>query len=188
MPSKIVFTPETILTHAFEIVKREGLKNLSARRVAQELGCSTQPIYKSYRSMPDLEAAVIEKAKVYALAYFSKEVGTSTSPFLSFGLRYFQFAQEEQALFELLFLDGLIGISLENIGQPFNSLLDGLRNDPELQSLSEESLKRIGTNMWIYLHGLTTLVYKNPTAQTKRFIREKLLQMGSTLIEAERRA
>jgi len=186
MPSKVIFTPETILDQAFEIVRRDGLGALSARRVANELGCSTQPIYKSYASMPDLQTAVIEKAKAYALTFISREL-ESTSPFLSFGLRYFQFAQEEQSLFKLLFLDGLIGISLENVGQPFAPLLDGLKSDPNLQGLSEESLKRLGTNMWIYLHGLTTLAYKDHTEQAGSFIQEKLLEMGNVLIEGERK-
>ncbi len=186
MPSKVVFTPEIILTHAFNIVKREGLETLSARRIAKELGCSTQPIYKSYSSMADLQSAVIEKAKAYALAYFSQELATA-SPFLSFGLRYFQFAREERPLFEILFLEGLIGISLENIGQPFSSLLDNLKTDPNLQGLSDASLKRLGTNMWIYLHGLVTLLHKNPTDQAKNFVQEKLLLMGKTLIESEQR-
>lgn len=185
MPSKVVFTPEIILNQAFNIAKREGLETLSARRVAKELGCSTQPIYKSYRSMADLQNAVIEKAKAYALAYFSEEV-EPTSPFLSFGLRYFQFAREERPLFELLFLEGLVGISLENIGQPFSSLLGGLKADPNLQGLSEESLKRLGTNMWIYLHGLITLIHKNPTDQARSFVQERILLMGKTLIESER--
>jgi AcrR family transcriptional regulator len=185
MPPQIKFTPEIILAQAFEIVRKEGLDALSARRIAKELGCSTQPVYDAYVSMPELLNAVIEKAKEYALTYFSKE-SRANPPFLSFGLRYFQFAQEEKLLFKLLFLDGLIGISLEGMGQPFNSLLGGLKNDPSLQGLSEESLKRLGTNMWIYLHGLTTLVYKNPQKQAGKFIQEQLLQMGKTLIEWER--
>jgi AcrR family transcriptional regulator len=185
MPPQIKFTSEIILAKSFEIVRKEGLDALSARRIAKELGCSTQPVYDAYTSMPELQNAIIEKSKEYALAYFSQESET-TSPFLSFGLRYFQFALEEKLLFKLLFLDGLIGISLEGMGQPFQSLLGGLKNDPNLQSLSEESLKRIGTNMWIYLHGLTTLVYKSSQEQTRRFIQKQLLQMGRTLIEWER--
>ena len=185
MPSQIKFPPEIILAQALEIVRQEGLDALSARRIAKELDCSTQPIYKSYKSMLELQNAVIEKAKEYALAYFSQEL-EPLSPFLSFGLRYFQCAQEEQPLFGLLFLDGLIGITLESMGQPFRSLLEGLKDDPSLQGLPEESLKRLGTNMWVYLHGLTTLVYKNPKNQARSFIQEQLLQMGKTLIDWER--
>lgn len=184
MPPQIKFTPEIMLAQAFEIVRQEGLGALSARRIAKELGCSTQPVYNAYTSMSKLQNTVIETAKEYALTYFSQEL--EKPPFLSFGLRYFQFAQEEKPLFELLFLNGLIGISMENMGQPFLSLLDGLKNDPNLQGLSDESLKRLGTNMWIYLHGLTTLIYKSSQEQARSFIQDQLLQMGKTLIEWER--
>lgn len=135
--------------------------------------------------MRELPYAVIEKVKAYAFAHISEDL-EATSPFLSVGLRYFQFAHEERPLFELLFVDGHIGISLQNPGQVFRSLLLGLKQDPNLQELPEESLRRLGTNMWIYLHGLTMLVYKIPTARARDFIQERLLLMGKTLIEWER--
>ncbi len=187
MPPRIRFTSDVILAQAFEVVRHEGLAALSARRVARELGCSTQPVYNVYTSMQELQDAVIEKAKKYALDYFSQaQEPDSTSPFLSLGMRYFQFSQEEKTLFKLLFLDGLIGISLENMGGPFRSLLGNLKHDSRLRSLPEESLKRLGTNMWIYLHGLTALVYKSPPTQARNFIKKQLMQMGGTLIEWER--
>ncbi|RPI91386.1 MAG: TetR/AcrR family transcriptional regulator [Chloroflexi bacterium] len=187
MPPHTKFTQDIILDEAFEIVRQESLDVLSARRIAKELGCSTQPVYDAYASMQELQDAVIEKAKKYALDYFSQPGDPgSTSPFLSLGLRYFQFSQEEKTLFKLLFLDGLIGISLENFGSPFRSLLGNLKDDPRLEGLSEESLKRLGSNMWIYLHGLTALIYKNPPARAGDFIKERLMQMGKTLIEWER--
>jgi AcrR family transcriptional regulator len=186
MPPRIRFTSDIILAQAFEIVRQEGLDALSARRVAQELGCSTQPVYNAYTSMQELQDAVIEKAKKYALDYFAQSGEESPSPFLSLGLRYFQFSQEEKILFRLLFLDGLIGISLANMGSPFRSLLGSLQGDPRLQGLPEESLKRLGTNMWIYLHGLTALVYKSSPVKAKSLIKERLVQMGGMLIEWER--
>ncbi|HET9911253.1 MAG TPA: hypothetical protein VFQ13_05140 [Anaerolineales bacterium] len=186
MPPQIRFTPEIILTQAFEIVRQEGLEALSARRVANELGCSTQPVYDAYTSMQELEEAVIEKSKKYALDYFQSQEPDPTSPFLSLGLRYFHFSQEEKVLFKLLFLNGLIGISLENIGSPFRSLLGKLNTDPRLQGLPEESLKRLGTNLWIYLHGLTALVYEDPPARAGIFIKKQLMQMGKILMEWER--
>ena len=79
MPPHIKFTPEIILIQAFEIVRQEGLDALSARRIAKELGCSTQPVYNAYKSMPELQNTVIEKAKEYALTYFSQELGVNAT-------------------------------------------------------------------------------------------------------------
>jgi hypothetical protein len=72
MPTKIVFIPEIILAQAFEIVRQKGLDTLSARRIARELGCSTQPTYKSYRSMLELQKAVIEKPRHMRLLILGK--------------------------------------------------------------------------------------------------------------------
>jgi AcrR family transcriptional regulator len=185
MPPQMKFTRDVILQQAFEIVRKEGLEALSTRRIAQELECSTRPVYNASPSMQELQEATIVRAWEYALSYFTLEIDAA-EPFLSFGLRYFHFAQEEPQLFKLLFLDGRIGIDLEAPGRPFSALLAKLSGDPYLQGLPEDSLKRIGTDMWIYVHGLTTLAYRMHLENADEFIRERLLLMGQTIVEWER--
>jgi AcrR family transcriptional regulator len=184
MPPQINFSKEQILNEAFEIVRKEGLEVLSARRIVQNLKCSTHPIYRAFQSMKDLETAVIEKARKYAMTYLLQGDDTQ-EPFLNIGLQYFRFAQEEKELFKLLYLEGKTEITFEKIGSPFAPLLERMKQDQHLQGLSEESLKRIGRDMWIYTHGLITLTYETTPQNAEEFVRKYLLQMGRTVIEWE---
>ena len=184
MPPQVNFSKEQILNEAFEIVRKEGLEVLSARRIVQNLKCSTHPIYRAFQSMKELETAVIEKAKEYAITYLLRGDNTQ-EPFLNIGLQYFRFAQEEKELFKLLYLSGRVGGSFENMGYPFEFFLDRMKQDPHLQGLGDASLKRIGTNMWIYTHGLITLTYGTSLENAEEFVHDCLFQMGRTVVEWE---
>jgi len=185
MPPKVNFTKERILQQSFEIVRKEGLGTLSARKIALNLHCSTRPIYTAFRSMKELQEAVIQEAREYAMTYLLQKHEDAYSPFLNLGLRYFRFGQEEKKLFELLYLEGKMGITFEKMGYPFIPLLDRMKQDPRLQGLSEASLKRIGVNMWIYTHGLVSLSYSAPPQNAEEFVCDYLQQMGKALIEWE---
>ncbi len=54
MPRPQRYDRETILEAAFALVRRSGMEALCARAVARELGCSTQPIFRTFASMDDL--------------------------------------------------------------------------------------------------------------------------------------
>jgi AcrR family transcriptional regulator len=185
MPPKMSFTKERILDCAFDIIRKDGLGALSARRIAQELKCSTRPVYGTFVSMAALQAAVIQKAREFALNFFLVERQDSDTPFLSLGLRYFQFSQEERSLFTLLYMEGKMGGSFENLGRHFAPLLDRMKTDPCISGLSEVALKRLGTNSWIYTHGLIALIHAFKPDDAEELIRKFISQMGLVLCEWE---
>lgn len=184
MPPQINFSQDQILQTAFELVRKEGLHALSARKIAQELTCSTNPIYRAFQSMQELETAVIQKAKEYAIHYLLQGDMTE-EPFLNIGLQYFRFARNEPELFKLMFLEGRLQSTRERMGFPFLPLMDRMKQDAHLQGLSEESLKRIGRDMWIFTHGLITLLYGMELDNAEDFVRKALYHMGQTIIEWE---
>ena len=49
--SNVRITKERILKAAAEVVRKEGAEALNARRIAAEIGCSTQPVYSQFRNM-----------------------------------------------------------------------------------------------------------------------------------------
>ncbi|GIM55546.1 hypothetical protein CAPN005_21930 [Capnocytophaga cynodegmi] len=65
MPKTTTITKEIIIETAFEMVRREGFSVLSARNIAKKIGCSTQPIYWTYKNMDDLKSEVCQKALTY---------------------------------------------------------------------------------------------------------------------------
>jgi len=186
VPPQANFTKKRVLEQAFEIVRKEGAEALSARKIAQQLECSTRPVYSAFRSMQELQGAVIQKARVYAISYFLHPGHEGDSLFLQLGLRYLCFSQEEKALFDLLFIKGKMGNTFEKMGQPFEPLLSRMKLDPGLAELSEAGLKRLGVNMWIFTHGLIVLMYTDPPEDPEEYVLHYLSQMGKTLIEWEK--
>ena len=185
MPPAINFTQDTILNQAIEIVRKEGLQALTARKIAQNLGCSTQPVYSAFGSMQELQEAVLKKAKAYAISYLLQS-SPDEEPFLAIGLQYFRFAQEEQELFKVLFLSPRADEEDEDddIFTP-PLLVERMKGDQHLQNLDEATLKRLLSNMWIYTHGLATLSQASTHTYSEEFARERLLQMGEVLITWE---
>lgn len=61
--SNVRITKERILKAAAEVVRKEGAEALNARRIAAEIGCSTQPVYSQFRNMSELVAALRLKAE-----------------------------------------------------------------------------------------------------------------------------
>jgi AcrR family transcriptional regulator len=180
MPPPISFSQDVILQEAFEIVRQEGLDALTARKIAQRLQCSTQPVYSAFGSMADLHAAVLQKAKTYAIQYLLQEV-QEHSPFLAIGMQYFRFAQAEPQLFKLLFLSP---VEAEDSPLRFmpESLLTRMQADPELGGLSAASLKRLFTTMWTFTHGLATLTYASAHPDSEDFARQSLARLGGIAI------
>ena len=55
MPRKQSVTKEMLIDAAFDLVREKGEEELSARHLAVKAGCSTQPIFRIYRNMGEME-------------------------------------------------------------------------------------------------------------------------------------
>lgn len=59
MPAVRKVSKEQIIDAAVEVLRDDGFSAITARSVAKKLGCSTQPIYFSFKNMDELKAALI---------------------------------------------------------------------------------------------------------------------------------
>lgn len=186
MPPKITVTREQILDAAFELVRREGLPALSARRLANALGCSTQPIYRAYGSIDELRADVILKAEEIAQSYLGGDVGEGP-PFLRLGLGGLRFAKEEPQLYAAVGQEGRILKELQQGKPPPAFVLDRMKADPVLASLSDEQLTRVHALMWFFSQGLATLFLSETEGDPLKTATEYLVVAGRAVIEFELR-
>ena len=60
MARKESITKTMLLEAAFELVKDEGIENLTARKLAAKAGCSTQPIFRTYKNMEEVSQTFIK--------------------------------------------------------------------------------------------------------------------------------
>lgn len=186
MPPKISTTREQILDAAFQLVRTEGLKALSARRLAQELGCSTQPIYRAYGSIDELKADVLLRAEEVARSYLGNDPGPGElPPFLRLGLGGLRFASEEPQLYAAVGQEGIILKDLQQGKPPPDFVLEHMRSDPVLGSLSDEQLTRVHALMWFFSQGLSTLFQSDAEGDVMATATEYLMLAGRAVIEFE---
>lgn len=183
MPPRIEFTRDKILDTAFSLLREEGPEGITVRKVADRMGGSTQPIYRSFASKAELEKAVAERAKEYAVDRILGYSAGEPEPFFGIGIGYLSFVREEPELFRHLFLSGRYKLDFVQMEFPLDRLLERMRGDRHLAGLPETRLKRLLTDMWIYTHGLSSIVQSLPdTYDIEKFLRMRLLETGGTLI------
>ncbi len=165
MPPKPHFTKEQIIEAAFEITRRQGRNNLSARTVAGKLKCSTSPIYSAFQTMQELDDAVCTKSTELMVQYQTRS--HTDSPFLDMGLGYILFAQEEQQIFRDMFInkDEFRQHSREMQQYAFAELFEKvMEKDPTLAGLAKSQKIELLQIMWIFTHGIACQVCINAMA------------------------
>ena len=109
MPAVRKVSKEQIIDAAVEVLRDDGFAAINARSVAKKLGCSTQPIYFSFKNMDELKAALTQRA----IELHTQRVRDSLcahegndSRYSSYGMGFVKFAAEEKQLFRWLYLEG----------------------------------------------------------------------------------
>jgi AcrR family transcriptional regulator len=188
MPPKTSISKDKVLNAALQIVREAGLAGLSARRIAERLGCSTQPIYWTYGSMEKLRAEVVSRVAEVARSYLSPSSADKDSmPFLQVGLGSLRFAREEPQLYRLVAQSGIFFRDLEQGKPPPDFVLRQMRADPRLAGLTDEQLTRINALMFFFSQGLATLFSAELAQDPMSLATEYLMLAGQAVVELERR-
>ncbi|MEO1234102.1 MAG: hypothetical protein AAFZ18_34930 [Myxococcota bacterium] len=102
MPPRARFTRESVLLAALEVVRREGLRSVSARSVASVLNASTAPVSAAFVSMQALVDAVV--ARIIELLLTALEEAEGSDPLRAAAFAMARFAADEPRFYEALFL------------------------------------------------------------------------------------
>ena len=157
MPKSITITQEIIIETAFEMVRKEGFGVLSARNIAKQIGCSTQPIYCCYKNMEDLKAEICKKALAFlqnVMLSYSK-IGNTL---LDLGLGYVRMAHTEPSLFKAFYMDNVTNVKLTDIFPESERVVEIMKNSEECQDISDQELKNDIAKGWMLAHGIASLV------------------------------
>ena len=103
MARKETITKDYLFETAFQMLRDEGIENITARKLAAKAGCSTQPIFRLYSNMEELWQELFERAVDYFEEYYNDAKLYDFTPFVNLGITYIQFAVEEKNLFQMLF-------------------------------------------------------------------------------------
>ena len=170
---KIKFTKNDILNAAYDVMKQNGIKHISARRIAEKFKGSTAPIYANFSTIDELKKEVIRMAEEKLNEYlYSDYTGREL---FDAAMGFIKFARDEKELFRAIFLDAAEGFS-DLFNKTMNSLLKEeivLKSFPKLSfTQAKDGIERL----WVHLFGYATLVFvsTNPENETNEVIEDKI--------------
>ena len=160
MPPRVRITKQMVADASFEIIRESGHENLNARTIAERLGCSTQPVLYSFRTVDEIREAAYEIADRFHTEYIMPKESDG-DPMLALGLSYVRFGHEEKNLFRFLFQTDKFG----------GKSIEVLMSDPELSGIMEimadglkvstEEAGDMFLTFFCVAHGLASLLANN---------------------------
>lgn len=179
MPARKVQKAD-IVQAALEILKTEDFSGVTARRLAEMLDCSVQPIYGNFASMDELEQEVLNSIK--ALYYEYMNVGAHEPlAYKGMGLAYIRFARDYPSYFKILFM-GETRLSANSFIEQDSVGERVIERGMEMTGFSYEQQKQVHLKVWIFTHGLATLVATSTVQFDDREIEHLLAESVRELI------
>ncbi len=158
MPPKAKFTRDKIIQTALNIVQENGIESLSARALGARLDSSARPIFTVFQNMEEVQQAVLNAARSKYNEYTRK--GLSQTPaFKGAGEQYIQFAKDEPKLFQLLFMSEKFDTMTVDNRLAFDDYYDEIILSIQTQyGVSKNVANKLYRHLWIYTHGIATLI------------------------------
>lgn len=156
MPPKQKFSRQEVVAAALDIIRRQGLSGLTARALAQELGCSAKPVFGLFQNMKEVQREAIASANTLYQACLQEEMESGRHPpYKASGMGYIRFAREEKELFKLMFMRDR---TQEDIQENRQEILPLLRLIQQNLGIDEDQAYLFHVEMWVFVHGMATMV------------------------------
>ena len=160
-------TRERVLASARQIYLREGLKGLSMRKVAAEVGVSATAIYRHFDSKEAMLIKLVEKGTQLFFQYLSRGLtGKTAQERLELsGMAYLDFALDHPGYYRILFMSSREDIGLEqlceesseNFAPTFQYLVDRVRECMDDGVIAKGDADATALIIWAGCHGFVSL-------------------------------
>ena len=174
MPTTIKISKDMILDAAFKIAREEGIEKISNREIAKKLDCSIRPIYYQFENVDEMQRELYLKIEKYFYQFLMDNMVDDIPKYKQIGIHYIKFAQKEKKLFQILFM-GDMGLTpnafISKSGKDYEDIEKLIKIST---NLDEEEIKDFHTKMWIFTHGIATLVANNTVHLEEKQIKELL--------------
>ena len=156
MPPKFKFKGEEMITAALQLTRKKGAGGLTARALADELGCSVKPIFGLFKNMEEVGQAVLAAAHDLYAGYIREDMAKGQyPPYKASGIAYIRFAGEEKELFKLLFMRDR---SHETVGENRDEVRPLLELIEHNLGISEDEAYTFHLELWLFVHGIATMI------------------------------
>ena len=174
MPTKIRISKDMILDAAFEIVRKDGMEKLSNRELANKLSCSIRPIYYQFENVEEMQKELYLKIEQYFYKFILDNMVEEIPKYKQVGINYIKFAKKEKKLFQTLFMTD-VGLTpdafVSKAGEDYKEIEKFIKISANIK---EEDIKDFYTKMWIFCHGIATLVANDTIKLTDNQIQDLL--------------
>lgn len=121
-----------------------------------ELGSSARPIFTVFQTMEEVQQEVLIAADALYQDYLRQDMASGKfPPYKASGMAYIRFAREEKELFKLLFMRDRSREKKDESGEELKPLIKLIR---ENTGLSKEAAYLFHLEMWLYVHGIATMI------------------------------
>ncbi len=177
MPKTTKITKDMILDAAFDIVRKNGFEGLNNRTLAKKLNCSIRPIYYQFTNTEQLKSELVRKIEKYFYNFLMAHKDNEIPIYKQIGLNYVMFARKEGKLYQILFMRESSLPAKEFITKDDEELKELAKYINLSTNLTDDNLKEFHVKMWIFTHGIATIVANNTCNLTDDQI-SKLLTYG----------
>lgn len=158
MSKNVTITKEMILASAFDIVREKGLEGISNRELAKKLNCSIRPIYYQFQNVEELYNELYVEIEKYFYKFLMDNMNDDMPKYKQVGINYIKFAKEEKEFFKILFMSEIdLGLN-DFIAKDMEDFKELFKLIKISTNLNDEDIESFHIKMWIFSHGLATLV------------------------------
>ena len=176
MPPKEKVSKVNVSDTAFLMTREYGFKEVTARKLAEQLGCSTQPIFRAYENMEELRMDLFYMSTEFFNEYIIGKCKKARNKpvYITVATAYIELACKEKYLFELIasiddFGTQTIGEFLEK--EEWRNILDKL---PGMEKMEFESKRELFMMLWMFVHGLASLIVSKRVIMNDKQVRNLL--------------
>jgi AcrR family transcriptional regulator len=160
---------EEIIRCACDLFLSEGLEGFSMRKLAKCVGCTAPALYRHYESKEGVMREVVAEAYRLFAQYLYRALEGRTPPerFTRAGQAYVDFAMEQPALYEVLYVPlDLLGIQPEEgamtdqacaVGQFWS---DRVREMMDAGFIHPGDPHEVSLTLWAHGHGMISLYHR----------------------------
>jgi AcrR family transcriptional regulator len=160
---------DQILKCACDLYLSDGIEGFSMRKLAGCVGCTAPALYRHYESKEEvIQDVVTEAYRQFAqYLYRALEGRTPAERFTLAGRSYFDFAMEQPALYEIIYLpseilgahrgDSPVADQAYAIGQFWT---DRVREMMEAGYMKEGDPHEVSHTLWAHAHGMLSIYHK----------------------------
>lgn len=172
MSRKFLCSKEEIIAAGLQITREKGIAAVTARSLGKALNVSTKPIFSQFDSMEAVHRQILLEANACYERYLKTEMDSGQYPaYKASGMAYIRFARQERELYKLLFMRDRSG---EQIQEEREAVAPIVRLIMENTGLCWEEAYRFHLEMWVYVHGIATMIATSYLEWDELFVSQAL--------------